>query len=377
MTDVPGSTPAPAAIDRSAASAPRPQLGPDQAGLGVLAVLAGAAALVAGIWTHGAARLVLPAVAGAAAVLLVATAVAITHRRAARLRGQARAAAALLACLVAGVGAVATGDPTPLAVLALVALALGPLLAGSAAFVPASLAVWALAALAAGSTALLDPPLTRPWAWLGISVLVPVASAAAAVCRGQLVTLRAQLLTAGRSADALSVRDELTGLANRRGLEMVAQPMLEHARRKGEALHCLFIDVDGFRAVNEALGSAAGDDLLRAVGEVVSTSTRATDVVARWAGDELVVIGPGTGMSPLEMERRVRGRLAEQAVVPPEVWTPRVSVGSATLVPWDEGDLDGLLRKADQDMNLRRSLRRQTALPRREPSDGGLVNRDL
>jgi diguanylate cyclase (GGDEF)-like protein len=155
------------------------------------------------------------------------------------------------------------------------------------------------------------------------------------------------------------VLDPVTGLSNRQGLEMVAGPMLENARRSGQAVHCLFVDVDDFRTVNEHVGLQAGDAVLQSVAEAVLGSVRGTDVVARWAGDEFVVIGPGTGTSPLELERRVKAQLAASPPVPAQVWTGRVSIGSATLVPWDDGDLDSLLRRADQDMVLRRSLRRQ------------------
>jgi len=157
-----------------------------------------------------------------------------------------------------------------------------------------------------------------------------------------------------------AVQDALTQVANRSGLELVAAPMIEHARRSGQAVCCLYIDVDGLRAVNEAVGLAGGDAVLRDVAEVVSDSVRGTDVVARWSGDEFVVVGPGTGMSPLELERRVRARLITQPPVPTEVWNGRVSIGSATLVPWDEGDLASLVTKAELDMQMRRSLRRQS-----------------
>jgi diguanylate cyclase (GGDEF)-like protein len=159
----------------------------------------------------------------------------------------------------------------------------------------------------------------------------------------------------------LAVRDPLTGAVNRQGLDMVAVPMLENARRQGEALHCLLVDIDDFRRVNEEAGAQAGDEVLRAVLAALTSAVRTTDVVARWSGDEFAVVGPGTGTSPLELERRVHASLTEAPPLPPEVWGARVSIGSATLVPWDDGDLGGLLRRADQDMRLRRSLRRQRA----------------
>lgn len=155
-------------------------------------------------------------------------------------------------------------------------------------------------------------------------------------------------------------RDPLTGLANRIGVELVAQPMIEHARRSGQAVHCLYIDVDGMRAVNEAAGLAGGDSVLRDVAAVVHGCVRGTDVVCRWNGDQFVVLGPGTGMSPLELERRVRARLITKPPVPIEIWNGRVSIGSATLVPWDDGDLGALVARGEVDMQMRRSLRRQS-----------------
>jgi len=111
--------------------------------------------------------------------------------------------------------------------------------------------------------------------------------------------------------------------------------------------------------VNRALGMGAGDAVLLAVADAVMGSVRGTDVAARWTSDEFVIVGPGTGVSPLEFERRVRNRIATNPPVSTDTWDGRVSIGSATLVPWDEGDLVSLLNRAEQDMTLRRSLRRQ------------------
>ncbi len=164
-----------------------------------------------------------------------------------------------------------------------------------------------------------------------------------------------------RSAADDSVRDGLTGAVNRRGLEMLSLPMLENARRKGEAVHCLFIDVDDFKGVNASAGAEFADEVLLALTESLKASVRATDAVARWGGDQFVIVGPGTGTSPLELERRVRARLAQLTPGAGVNWQGRVSIGSATLVPWDDGSVETLIGRGEQDMRLRRSLRRQGA----------------
>ena len=101
------------------------------------------------------------------------------------------------------------------------------------------------------------------------------------------------------SAAQASVRDPLTGLVNRQGLSMMGQQIVETARRSGDAVHCVYIDIDQLRHVNEVAGEedrattswSRSSDALRSI-------TRGTDIVARWGGDEFCVIGPGPGMSP-------------------------------------------------------------------------------
>ena len=92
-------------------------------------------------------------------------------------------------------------------------------------------------------------------------------------------------------------------------------------------------------------------------------------MVARWGGDEFCVVGPGPGHGPLELERRVRETVSLQ---PPgarvDSGIRKVSAGGAMLAPWDAGSLDTLLGKADQEMYLRRALRREGPVaPRRAP----------
>jgi diguanylate cyclase (GGDEF)-like protein len=215
-------------------------------------------------------------------------------------------------------------------------------------------------------------------AWGGAGVVVVFVAALVVVLRAGVQTLEHTLDELRENAEQEAVRDLLTGAVNRRGLEMLGLPLVENARRQGEAVHCLFVDVDDFKGVNASAGFDFADQVLVTMTEAIKSSVRATDSVGRWSGDQFVVIGPGTGTSPLELERRVRHQLSQLDPGPDTTWRGQVSIGSATLVPWDEGDLAALIGRAEQDMRLRRSLRRQgaaraSAARTRRPRPGGNV----
>ena len=161
-------------------------------------------------------------------------------------------------------------------------------------------------------------------------------------------------------AERMSVHDPLTDLFNRRGLVLTATRLVELARRDGGAVSCLFLDVDGLKGVNDRLGHDAGDELLMTISTALNRITRKTDVVARWGGDEFVIVGLGTGMRPDELEARMRVILRDISPFSDEDWIPIVSCGRASFAPWDDGDLTSLLESADRDMYLRRVLRRGT-----------------
>lgn len=201
------------------------------------------------------------------------------------------------------------------------------------------------------------------------AALLLAASLLATHLRRELGRLRAELGTEAAAASAAAVRDPLTGLANQRGLAMVAVPMLEAARRQGNALHCLVVDVDALPHVNERLGPEGGDRVLVGVGQALAGCVRGTDAVARWSGAAFCVVGPGAGMAPLELEQRVRDRLLAAPPVERSAWEPHVSAGSAVLPPWDNGSLASLVEHADRQMRRRRELRRvrpaKDALPPR------------
>jgi diguanylate cyclase (GGDEF)-like protein len=331
---------------------------------GLLLALAGLAAAT----TDGSGRVVLTVLSALAAVLTGGLGVLGRPTRRSSVGVQAEVAVLAVAPAVVGSGFLwVTGQPWQIAPILLAVVIAGAGLPDLRWFSGVLTAAWTAGIVGVVGAhlggAMGEQPALAPWVHGAIALAA--ASMLSTTIREVRVEAIHTLIDVHRQADDETVRDALTGVANRRGLEMVAIPMIENARRQGEAVHCLFIDLDSFRTVNEVLGTDRGDGVLSAVAEALRASIRTTDVLARWSGDEFVIIGPGTGTSPLEMERRVRSRLAADPPVPLDVWKGRVSVGSATLVPWDDGDLHSLLRRADQDMALRRSLRRHSTLPRR------------
>ena len=86
--------------------------------------------------------------------------------------------------------------------------------------------------------------------------------------------------------------DFVTGAANSRAFEEAAAAEIERARRYGQALSLLYLDVDDFKAVNDTFGHGAGDAVLAEVSHVTRCSVRANDLVARLGGDEFAVLMP-------------------------------------------------------------------------------------
>jgi len=96
-----------------------------------------------------------------------------------------------------------------------------------------------------------------------------------------------------RQLQALARMDALTGLPNRHQFNEKLNEALAHARASGDALALLFLDVDHFKSINDSLGHAAGDAVLREFGQRLQRAVRPTDCVARLAGDEFVIILEG------------------------------------------------------------------------------------
>ena len=145
----------------------------------------------------------------------------------------------------------------------------------------------------------------------------------------------------------LAYHDPLTELANRRRLLEDLAATLTRLKRDGGNAALLLVDLDGFKGVNDTLGHAAGDGLLRAVAARLCACTRETDLVARLGGDEFAIIQAGAAQ-PAEVAL-LADRLVQAVRAPFEVEGQRVEVGASIGVVLADAaaTADGLLRNAD------------------------------
>lgn len=203
-------------------------------------------------------------------------------------------------------------------------------------------------------------PLASPGELLGllsVSVLErPERLALSADLLDRLSGVAAQATTAlqnGRLVDVIThqaLHDQLTGLANRLSFANQLQAALRRAEQGSESGALLYVDLDGFKPVNDEFGHETGDELLAAVAGRLRAATRAGDVVARLGGDEFAVLLVSAAAPEVRMiSERIVAALREPFVVGGRRLALGASIGSSRY-PEDAADADGLLRAADQAM---------------------------
>lgn len=147
----------------------------------------------------------------------------------------------------------------------------------------------------------------------------------------------------------LSTTDPLTGLQNRRGLQSALRAECARANQSGP-LALLLIDVNGLKEINDALGHAAGDRVLRSVAAAIRMTVRETDTGSRWGGDEFAIVAPGTSREAAErlvdrLERHL-SRHSRAADIP-----VTVSVGMAIAERVFSGiSVEDLMKGADESL---------------------------
>jgi diguanylate cyclase len=121
---------------------------------------------------------------------------------------------------------------------------------------------------------------------------------------------------AEKSLVELAMRDPLTGLSNRRSLIVQAERDMARARRSGEPIALIIADIDHFKQVNDQLGHDAGDRVIAHAGGLMQQLCRAEDLVARWGGEEFLLMLPMTGVDAAsELAERIRQAMQATEVV--------------------------------------------------------------
>jgi diguanylate cyclase (GGDEF)-like protein len=155
-----------------------------------------------------------------------------------------------------------------------------------------------------------------------------------------------------KRAEALSVTDDLTHLYNSRYLNQVLRRETKRASRSGRPLSLLFIDLDGFKAVNDTHGHLYGSRALVEAAAVIRSSARETDMVARFGGDEFALVLPDTGSEgAFAVGERIRDRIAEYKFLTGDKLDIHLtaSIGVATL-PDVAASAEELVQAADKAM---------------------------
>jgi two-component system cell cycle response regulator len=169
----------------------------------------------------------------------------------------------------------------------------------------------------------------------------------------------------------MSLIDELTGLHNRHGFEVIAMHQLRLADRYARSVLLIFVDINGLKRINDLMGHHEGDRAIVETATALKDSFRGCDIAARWGGDEFVVL---TSECPSDSADVLIDRLATNlwlreisAGLPYEL---RVTAGSAAYDPANPCSLGNLIRQADEDMRRRRG---EPVVPAGRP----VVNPDL
>lgn len=177
----------------------------------------------------------------------------------------------------------------------------------------------------------------------------------------RIVRRRRELAELNTHLDVLSQTDELTGLANRRGVVTLVGPIIAGSMRNQREVSALMIDIDHFKQINDTHGHAEGDRVLIEVAQRISEALRAGDVIGRWGGEEFIAVLPETSLDHArEMAERVRTAISHRPIeLDDDVITVTASVGYARSFGQT---FDSLITDADDALYLAKSAGRDVVM---------------
>lgn len=161
-----------------------------------------------------------------------------------------------------------------------------------------------------------------------------------------------------------AVNDALTGLRNKRYFQEAFEELFARALRARADISCLFFDLDHFKKVNDTCGHSFGDYVLKTIGALLKKNVRCGDLVARFGGEEFVVVLPNTGLdNAIFVAEKIRA-LVEGHLFSDQghQWPVTVSIGIASLHVHKPAAASNLLEMADQALYLAKSTGRNRAV---------------
>lgn len=215
---------------------------------------------------------------------------------------------------------------------------------------------------AAGSLCLSRQTLNANWLALAVTATsFTVLVGTLALLGFYTSSLSISLKRANRQLQYLGTHDALTGLPNRQQLALRIAQAAEECNREGSTFAVLFIDLDGFKSINDSLGHGVGDDLLKVCAERLGQDLRRNDMVARLGGDEFVIIVEDMvdTSSAAAVANGVLRRLGNEIVVNGLPLRVSASIG-ISFFPIDGRNVDDLLHSADAAMYAAKQSGRNT-----------------